>query len=181
MTSVLPNPCAALPAAREAVRLLDMLLGDANPVPAGNGFAFAASLSAPDFDRLSLWLVRPEPPAPPTFDPIAAAQRAAARLLKAVMLRVDTIRPLPSGAVILTFACPDTLHDELMVWGAAVEDLEILAEDDEDGADAERTDDPLASEWPGPPGAASWCGLGLATGGIVSDLSTYNRLDGLTA
>ncbi len=177
MAPALRNPLATLSAAREAVRLLDMLLGDANAELAGDGFAFAVSLSGADFDRLTLWLFHTEPTAPPTFGPIAAAQRAAVRLLQAVMLRVDTIRPLPSGAVILTFACPDTLHDELMVWGAAIEDLEILAEDDEDGADAEQTDDPLAWGWVGPPGSPSWCGLGLAADGIVSDFLTHKRLD----
>ena len=49
---------------------------------------------------------------------------------------------MPSGAVECRFACGAVLFDRLMVWGAAVEDLEAWGDDDEDGADTEPPDYP---------------------------------------
>ncbi|WP_203159522.1 hypothetical protein [Methylobacterium aquaticum] len=122
------------------MRLLDCLLASASPGTKPRGFSLTAILVAPAFDRLATWLAsRPDPTAISAC-PIEAAQREAARLLPALMARVETIRPLPSGAIECRFACDAVLFDRLMVWGAAVEDLEAWGEDDEDGADAEPPD-----------------------------------------
>jgi hypothetical protein len=127
---------------REAVRLLDCLLASASPGPKHRGFGFTAILVAPAFDRLATWLASRPDLAAISPCPMAAAQREAVRLLPALMARVETIRPLPSGAVECRFACGAVLFDRLMVWGAAVEDMEVWGEDDEDGADAEPPDYP---------------------------------------
>ena len=140
MTSPVPTPHAAIAAYREAVRLLDCLLASASPGPKHRGFGFTAILVAPAFDRLATWLASRPAPAAISACPMAAAQREAVRLLPALMARVETIRPLPSGAVECRFACGAVLFDRLMVWGAAVEDLEAWGDDDEDGADAEPPD-----------------------------------------
>lgn len=142
MMSQIPTPRAALPAHREAVRLLDCLIGSADPAPRNGGTTFAAILTEPVFDRLTLWLMAEPVATSYTPDPIAAAQREAARLLRAIMSCLLRAGPAPGGGLRLVFEWDDDLHDRAMVWGSAIEDCEILDEDDEDGADAERPDHP---------------------------------------
>lgn len=144
---------ACAPALRQAVRLLDALLSEGSPVQDGARFTFSATLSASSYDSLSLWLVGPDLTLPRGVDPLAAAQREAVRLLRTVMRDIDIIRPLADGSIRMIFVCDDVLHDDLMIWGAAVEDMEVLAEDDEDGADAEPPDHPLDSQAALPPEA----------------------------
>ncbi|MCF4130266.1 hypothetical protein [Methylobacterium sp. SyP6R] len=183
MASIHPRARIVLSAAREAVRLLDAVLCGAAPDPGGNGFAIRADVTARVLDRITLWLAaRPAPP-PASACPLAAAQREAADLLTALIERLETVRPLPSGGVELRFASGAALFDRLMVWGAAIEDMEVSGEDDEDGADAEPID-----YWPdrngSEPGAAatgveSRSPIGLL-GGIQIGFSTYRGLDALT-
>ncbi|WP_145984816.1 hypothetical protein [Methylobacterium aquaticum] len=98
------------------------------------------TLTVPVFDRLTVWLKAGPIAAPYAPGALAAAQREAARLLRAVFGCLQRIRPAPTGGLRLTFEWDNDLHDRVMVWGTALEDHEILDEDDEDGADREPPD-----------------------------------------
>lgn len=63
-------------------------------------------------------------------------QREAMRILHEIFATLDIV-PDPKGNIHFAFKGDVELLDRICVWGAHVEDIEIVDEDDEDGGDEE--------------------------------------------